>query len=630
MNHIEWKTDEAIESNLIKTNLLFNKLPDKKATRDASFQKELLARIFTGDITCKDDTLSYFKRTRSDMSIDEGRITRALSILVNKKFISIEQNGKILITENAEKEASAEAWRIRQQFEKMISDLLKSVKDICKVRLGLEEVVKRNIKDCIDYYYETSGYAFFGIDNQQELGNLPKVEEIAGKDIADQKIVESILYALGMMLDKPSQEQKDTMETLAKTFVTSQIIGIDPQLSNFKQSVIGSKAFVLDTDFVLYALVQNGRYSKQYRMLIDQLASCGCKLYIPKEVISEVYDHAAAAFKRYTFISQIISNADEDWVIPQLLNIFLEDYYFTQKDNKSLTWITYLSNFYNSKHGLSYTNDVLTHEFDKKVLFEDFLKDKVDVVQKEQLFEKVLEATKNTPKAKFRDPVQNESIARTDTLFYLTVKQMNEEENRRNGDRLNKNVLLANKYYVLTNSTRVYHCACGMGLGAKVLCSPAALIAYMMESGVMDKNSVEILSLFNNPFLSYIAENSWDETKKMIEVGLDFKDKNIIAMRYELKDEVDKLLTYSGENAEYAQMVRDIKHKGYKFHEQVEKAIQENHDKDLKLENAQEEIEQLKAQLAKMANSNKHLTMQLGQEKYQKRVGTLKEKKKKR
>lgn len=74
------------------------------------------------------------------------------------------------------------------------------------------------------------------------------------------------------------------METLAKTFVTSQIIGIDPQLSNFKQSVIGSKAFVLDTDFVLYALVQNGRYSKQYRMLIDQLASCGCKLYIPKKL----------------------------------------------------------------------------------------------------------------------------------------------------------------------------------------------------------------------------------------------------------------------------------------------------------------------------------------------------------
>ena len=62
----------------------------------------------------------------------------------------------------------------------------------------------------------------------------------------------------------------------------------------------------------------------------------------------------------------------------------------------------------------------------------------------------------------------------------------------------------------------------------------------------------------------------------------------------------------------------------------LEKAIQENHDKDLKLEIAQEEIEQLKAKLAKMENSNKHLTMQLGQQNYQKRVGTLKEKKKKR
>lgn len=630
MKHIEWKTDEAIESNLIKTNLLFGKLPDKKATRDASFQKELLTRIFTGDITCKDDTLRYFKRTRPNMPIDEGRISRALSILVNKKFISIEQDGKIQITPNTEKEANAEASRIHKQFERLISDLLETVKGMCNIPFTSDRIVERNIKNCIDYYYETSGYAFFGIDNKLEIEKLPRVEEIAGKDIGDKRVTEAILYAIGMMLDKPSQEQKDTMETLAKTFVTSQIIGIDPQLSNFKQSVIGSKAFVLDTDFVLYALVQKGRYSKQYRTLIKQLVSCGCKLYVPEEVITEVYDHAAAASKRYVFVSEIISNTDEDWVVPQLLNIFLEDYYFSKKDNKSLTWSTYLYNFYNTKYGLSYTRDVLKHEIGEKVSFDNFLYDKVDVVQKEQLFEKVLEATKNTPKAKFRDPGQNESIARTDTSFYLTVKQMNEEENKRNGDKLNKNVLLSNKYYVLTNSTRVYHCACSMELGAKVLCSPAALIAYMIESGVMDKNSVDILSLFNNPFLSYIAENSWEETKKMIEVGLDFKDKNIIAMRYELKDEVDKLLTFSGENAEYAQTVCDIKHKGYKFQEQVEKVIQETHDKDLKLEIAQEEIERLKAKLAKMANSNEHLTKQLGQENYQRRVGTLKEKKKKR
>lgn len=53
MKHIEWKTDEAIESNLIKTNLLFGKLPDKKATRDASFQKELLTRILQGILLVK-------------------------------------------------------------------------------------------------------------------------------------------------------------------------------------------------------------------------------------------------------------------------------------------------------------------------------------------------------------------------------------------------------------------------------------------------------------------------------------------------------------------------------------------------------------------------------------------------
>lgn len=153
MNHIEWKTDEAIESNLIKTNLLFGKLPDKKATRDASFQKELLTHIFTGDITCKNDALNYFKRTRPNMPIDEGRISRALSILVNKKFISLDQDGKILITENTKKEAEAEASRIHQQFERLISDLFGTVKDICKIRFKSDGIVKRNIKDCIDYYY---------------------------------------------------------------------------------------------------------------------------------------------------------------------------------------------------------------------------------------------------------------------------------------------------------------------------------------------------------------------------------------------------------------------------------------------------------------------------------------------
>lgn len=628
MDKIEWKTDKEIESNLIKTTLLFGKLPDKKATRDASFQKELLNHIFKGDITCKDDALNYFKRTRPDIPTDEGRVIRALTILVNKKFISIEQNGKILITEDTKRKAETEALRIRQQFDRLVSDLLGTVKSICKERFTNEGVVKRNIKACIDYYYETSGYAFFGIDNKQELEKLPRVEEIAGKDLGNKKITEAILYAIGTMLDNPSEEQNDTMETLAKTFVTSQIIGIDPQLSNFKQSVIGSKAFVLDTDFVLYALVKNGRYSKQYRTLIDQLVSCGCKLYIPEEVITEVYDHAAAAFKRYAFISQLISNTDEDWVVPQLLNIFLEDYYLSKKDNKSLTWTTSLYNYYNPKHGLSYTREVLTHELGNKVLFEDFSDENIDTAQKEQLFEKVLEATMNTPKAKFRDSSQNESIARTDTLFYLTVKRMNEEDNKRNGGKYEKNVLLSNKYYVLTNSTRVYHCACGMGLGSKVLCSPSALIAYMIESGIMEKNSVEILSLFNNPFLSYIAENSWEETKKMIEVGLDFKGKNIIAMRYELKEEIDKLLTISGEDAEYTQTIRNIKQKGYKFQEQLEKVIQQTQDKELELRTALKENKQLKAQLAQMEKNNKKLTTQLGQENYKKRVGTLKGKKK--
>lgn len=365
--------------------------------------------------------------------------------------------------------------------------------------------------------------------------------------------------------------------------------------------------------------------------MIELLQRCGCKIYIPNEIITEVFNHAAAAKKRYPYVSYLI-DTKEDLVSQDFKNVFIEDYYYTRRSNNACcpTWETYIKNYFSSNHGVGFIGEQIKEKLGDKINY-GIMPESVEVDDKSlaKLADASLDETYKTEKAQHRDEDKNEAIAQTDALLYLEIKLLNEINNERIGRKLaDRQDLLKNKYYILTNSTRVHYCAKQLGVSANILCKPASLMAYLVETGLIQDDQIKIQSLFENPFLQHTAKTIWKDVEILLKSGIEITGKNIITMRFALQDEINKLLTNPSEE-ECNEIYKKTKEKGYFFSPIIESAKKEAESNEKKSKELEEKNRILQDELLKAKQIIERKDKVINQKKYENRK-ILKKRKSKR
>lgn len=620
--------DKDLEAAMIKACLLFDAVKVQK--REMLFHKKILVYILdpskkTGSV---DEIFQLVSKELSGFSFNRDLVNNAVNALKADGFIDVDKDGGVSLTEKTQAKSDQYISQQKSLFDKLVDSIFLDVKQQVPIKNELQ--VKQNIKNCIDYYIRVSCYKTLGVDEGKDLDEIALLQTKAVFHLGDNKrLKEQILLSIGNVIAHPTEEQHTTLDTMARSLITMQLLASDPLLTNFKHSVIGRKVFVLDTDFVLYLITDNGERSVQYKRLLKVLTNCNCKIYIPTEVLTEIFDHAEAATKKYNFVRSFIENGKEQWVENGIKNIFVEAYYKNRNANGEKSWHVFISNYYDKERGCKYTIDVVKeclsgykNIFIGSMPYDNDIYDsdkEEDISLRNQLFEKALEATHNTEKAGRRDEIKNETIARTDTKLYLSVRDLNIKERERNGNKDERADLLEYKYYVITNTFRIYPCAAELNLKEKVFCTPMAMMAYMVEAGFYDENKPDVLSLFENTFFAYIANESWDDTKNILKTGIDFNGKSIVRLRYDLQDNIQKLLTAVPGSDDYKTNVSEVKNKGYSFVEPIEythNLEKQNADKDNRIAQLEAEINRLKKEK--------------GKEKYQSRLSNKTKKGKKR
>ena len=598
--------DKDLEAAMIKACSLFDAVKVQK--REMLFHKKILVYILdpskkTGSV---DEIFQLVSKELSGFSFNRDLVNNAVNALKADEFIDVDKDGGVSLTEKTQAKSDQYISQQKSLFDKLVDSIFLDVKQQVPIKNGLQ--VKQNIKNCIDYYIRVSCYKTLGVDEGKDLDEIALLQTKAVFHLGDNKrLKEQILLSIGNVIAHPTEEQHTTLDTMARSLITMQLLASDPLLANFKHSVIGRKVFVLDTDFVLYLITDNGERSVQYKRLLKVLTNCNCKIYIPTEVLTEIFDHAEAATKKYNFVRSFIENGKEQWVENGIKNIFVEAYYKNRNANGEKSWHVFISNYYDKERGCKYTIDVVKeclsgykNIFIGSMPYDNDIYDsdkEEDISLRNQLFEKALEATHNTEKAGRRDEIKNETIARTDTKLYLSVRDLNIKERERNGNKDERADLLEYKYYVITNTFRIYPCAAELNLKEKVFCTPMAMMAYMVEAGFYDKNKPDVLSLFENTFFAYIANESWDDTKNILKTGIDFNGKSIVRLRYDLQDNIQKLLTAVPGSDDYKTNVSEVKNKGYSFVEPIEythKLEKQNADKDDRIAQLEAELNRLK------------------------------------
>lgn len=594
--------DKDIEEAMLKSCLLFNS-KEIKNKRNVIFQKFLLSLIIGGGVANRKGILEKVTTQYKGYLINENNIDFAIQELIKNKFIK-EENGELALTVESQQDMEKDVKLISEQQKHLIDDISKMVQRAYGKKISNENQVKSNIKDCIDYYYMVTGLSFFELDKRKETKELPQLGKIASNGLSSgekEELSDQIIYTIGSVIENPTEEQKCILELLARNYITMQIMDIDPLLSEFKSTLIRGKVFIVDTDVLLYLLTDNASLSKQYRKMIEMLQKCGCTIYIPEEVIKEVFNHAEAALKRYPFVSYLIDTPG-NLVRQDLKNVFIEDYYYTRAlDNvKYLTWEHYIKNYYSSTYGVSLISEQIKDKLGERIQYNTMPEESnIDDKLLKKLAEASLEETYKTEKAQHRDEDKNQDIAKTDAQLYLQIKKQNEINNERIGRKhVDRQDLLWNKYYILTNSTRVHYCAKQLGVSANILCKPASLMAYLVETGLVQDNQLKIQSLFENPFLQHTAKTIWKDVENLLKLGIDIKGKNIITMRFELQDEINNLLTNPTEE-DYNDIYSHVKQKGYSFLPLIESAKKESESYERKYKELEEENRILQDELLK-------------------------------
>ena len=594
--------DKDIEEAMLKSCLLFNS-KEIKNKRNVIFQKFLLSLIIGGGVANRKGILEKVTTQYKGYLINENNIDFAIQELIKNKFIK-EENGELALTVESQQDMEKDVKLISEQQKHLIDDISKMVQRAYGKKISNENQVKSNIKDCIDYYYMVTGLSFFELDKRKETKELPQLGKIASNRLSaveKEELSNQIIYTIGCVVEEPTEKQKSILEILARNYITMQIMDIDPLLSEFKSTLIREKVFIVDTDVLLYLITDNASLSKQYRKMIEMLQKCGCTIYIPEEVIKEVFNHAEAALKRYPFVSYLIDTPG-NLARQDLKNVFIEDYYYTRAlDNvKYPTWEHYIKNYFSSTYGVSLISEQIKDKLGKRIQYNTMPEESnIDDKLLKKLAEASLEETYKTEKAQHRDEDKNQDIAKTDAQLYLQIKKQNEINNERIGRKhVDRQDLLWNKYYILTNSTRVHYCAKQLGVSANILCKPASLMAYLVETGLVQDNQLKIQSLFENPFLQHTAKTIWKDVENLLKLGIDIKGKNIITMRFELQDEINNLLTNPTEE-DCNDIYSHVKQKGYSFLPLIESAKKESESYERKYKELEEENRILQDELLK-------------------------------
>jgi len=403
-----------------------------------------------------------------------------------------------------------------------------------------------------------------------------------------------LVYSLGQILSNPSEAQLEVISLWAKAFIGTQLMRLDPMLSEFQYNTFKDKIFILDTDFVLNCMVKNGKQSDIYSKLLSRLLEIGCKVYITPSVVDEIISHAEFAERNYNYFKNAFNTVDEFIIYEKLSNIFVIDYYISRlnkiNDYSEDSFKSYILNFYDSNDPYNFMLEVLEHRLPKGIIIGELNEVDVDVVERDYLANLIYIETIKTPKAAYRTDEENMKIAKTDAELYLIARSLN---NKVPVD--DEKMLMYGVAYLITNSTRSIRCAKSYGIFSAVVTKPSVLVALLSEIGWFDAPKKSIVDLLGNPFLAEIVNQNWNDVKFLVDFGVDLKGKELPRLRRDLKKvlheliikdekvfdieddkrEVENLNSLSDNSIdEFILCAEKIKNKGYKMIPAVDKMIE--------------------------------------------------------
>lgn len=526
-----------LEDSLMRSVLLFG-FATPKGKRSDHLRKAILSIVIYGKGQYGLNDVTSIFNDNFKLCQTNNEIEHQLNLLIKDGYLTKSDNDLYRAVDSNKKGVSYFDG-IEKDTLAMLERVVNKVSKKYPISAFQKNIIRNNAKQALSLYFQINGLAAFGMQDPKNLDDFKTVVSTAMTGI-DSKIGKYLVSVLAYTIEEPG-EDKAVLEKWAKAVVAMRSTGLDPMLRNFKQQQLATKKFVLDTDVLLNALANNARYSKDYHKMIEHLVKAGAAVLIPQFVYDEVVQNADNALRKFAANgSQYIQYPEEALEDPRS-NVFIEDYVKTirkDKRKKGMTFHTYMGNIFSERSPFTLNQNIIKLLGEKNGGLRYILKD--NVLNKEkaaQLKEIIKERAMRTPKGSGRTIEQQEEMALNDTRLYLTICDENTEKE--------KNGILGYQCYLVTRSTRTIRSATELDIYDKhVVCHPQTLLSVLDDIGAID--DVEVISLFDNPFLTYATELIMEQAEPVMEAGAQIGYYDFIQLREKFDLNINEILTAEG------------------------------------------------------------------------------------
>jgi len=493
--------------------------------------------------------------------LQEGQIYASLGRLVSRSLADQANSSFLLSTaavrriEGAGAAADAMSRAIEMELVATVEEALgETLAEVQRARL------EENGRGVLAEFFRTNGLEIaktfaLGEGTLVYADATARCVEVARRGVPAH-LGELLLTAVGGALASPTPEQADYFARCSRAYVALQLLNCDPSLREFQVTRFRTKTFVLDTDFVLHALIGELPLSTPYRNLHRDLKTLGGRVVVPEAVVREVVTHLDIAPRTFDYFGGGFNGLTAELATARIWNALVRGYWHATVERGHLA----------TREGFFRYRENYFHAVVPEVFVVEALREALpgaDIVttgslcaggwseEDESRLSGVLDKiSKTSPKGPDRTEEQRREIANVDARLFLSLQAQNREARGSGG-------VLGKAAYIVTSSGRFIRAALDIGEKWAFSARPqvlATLVSLVTPRAISDK---EYVALFENPLLQRAIDDSWPQLKVMLAAGLDLRGRSLPRLRADVELRLHEQITRLEEADNEAECVEE-------------------------------------------------------------------------
>jgi hypothetical protein len=511
---------------------------DARRTRDALVDAAVLSLLTADGQTTTELMAIATTRLAADV-FQEGQVRSSLERLSKRQFVSHTAD-RFALSAVALAKVEAAGAAIEAAGRAIGKDLTAEVEAALRQELPTKQrnQLEENAREVLAEFFRTNGLeiakAFALGEGSLVYKDLPgRCVELAKRGLPAH-IGDLLLTAVGSALASPTREQATYFAKCSRAYIALQVLNCDPALREFQVTRFKTKTFVLDTDFVLHALIEELPLSGTYRRLHRDLAELGARVVIPEEVVAEVVTHLEIAPRTFDYFGGGINGLSAELATERVWNALVRGYWHSTVEKGRLAtrdgFLRYRENYFDASAPTAFVRQALADALPAAIVLSTAaIAQSGWAAEDEQRLTDVFgHVAQRSPKAPDRTEEQRRALAAVDARLFLAIHVQNQKAK-------DVGVILGQAAYIVTSSGRFVRAGRDAGQPFAFSTRPqvlAALIGLVTPRSIGDR---EYVGLFENPLLHRVVDETWPELKVLLVAGLDLREKSLTRLKADVE-----------------------------------------------------------------------------------------------